>query len=86
MLIAHLSQDSAYVAANRGGPEFRSWTGTVHMLAALVNLTYAANRQRGGKATRKPLVKPPTKSRPRQLTVAEIIARHTKQEAEGGEE
>lgn len=84
MLIAHLPENSAYVAANRGGPEFRAWTGTVHMLAALVNLTYAANRQRGGKATRKPLVKPPTKSRPRQLTVAEIISRHTK-ESKGGE-
>jgi hypothetical protein len=84
MLIAHLRDDSAFVAANRGGPEFRPWTGTTHLLAALVNLTYAANRQRGGKPTRKPLVKPPTKKRPKTLTVAQILARQPKK-IEGGE-
>lgn len=83
MLIAHLPESSAYVASNRGGPEFRAWTSTTHLLAAIVNLTYAANRQRGGKPTRKPLISPPKKERPRQLTVAEIIARHKK--PEGGE-
>jgi hypothetical protein len=85
MLIAHLPEDSAFVAAHRGGPEFRPWTGTLHMLAALVNLTYAANRQRGGKATRKPLIKPPTKKRPKTLTVAQILARQKKEPEEGGE-
>lgn len=84
MLIGHLAETSAYVAANRGGPEFRSWTGSVHLLAALVNLTYAANRQRGGKPTRKPLVSPPTKQRPKKITVAELIARNANK-PEGGE-
>jgi hypothetical protein len=78
MLIAHLHDGSAYMAANRGGPDHRPWTATVHLLAALVNLTYAANRQRGGKPTRKPLVSPPTKQRPKQVTVAQLIQRQKK--------
>lgn len=31
----------------------------MHLLSAMTNMLYAANRQRGGKATRTPLVKPP---------------------------
>lgn len=84
LLAAHLAENSAFVAATRGGPEYRPWTGSTHLLAALVNLTYAANRQRGGKPTRKPLVKPPDRKRPRKLTVAQILARQ-KKELERGE-
>lgn len=74
MLVGQFGDDSAYVASVRGGHEFRPWTSQMHMLATLVNLTYAGNRQRGGKPTRKPLVEPPKKSRkPKRLTVSELI-------------
>jgi hypothetical protein len=61
----------------RGGGDFRAWTPELHMLAAAVNLLFAANRQRAGKKTKEPLVKPPTQRRPqaRRLTVAEIAKR-----------
>lgn len=75
-LAEQLPQDSALSASMRGGPEFRPWTAQIHLLAALVNLTHAANRQRAGKKSGSPLVKPPTATRrPRVLPVAEIARR-----------
>jgi hypothetical protein len=45
-------------------------------MAGIANLLNAANRQRAGKKTREPLVKPPTVKRPpRVLSVAEIARR-----------
>lgn len=58
-LVKHLPETSATVAAIRGGQQFRPWTQDTYMLALLANLLYGANRQRAGKATRSPLVKPP---------------------------
>jgi hypothetical protein len=58
-LVEHLPEDSATVAAMKGGPEHRPWTSPTHLLAAQTNILYAANRQRAGKATRTPLIKPP---------------------------
>lgn len=73
MLVGQLPDSAAYVAAARGGPQFRPWTSTTHLLATLVNLTHAANRQRGGKPTRKPLIAPPeTKRKARKMTVSEL--------------
>lgn len=80
-LVGQLPPDSAFAASHRGGAEFRSWTPEVHLLAAVANLLNAANRQRAGKKTREPLVKPPsTKTKVRRLTVAEIRARQSKPE------
>jgi hypothetical protein len=75
-LVGQLPQESAFAASARGGAEFRSWTPPLYLLAAVVNLLNAANRQRAGKRTREPLVKPPTaKSKPRVVTVAQLAAR-----------
>jgi hypothetical protein len=79
MLVEHLPDDSALFAAMRGGKEHRPWTVETHLLTAVVNLLNAANRQRAGLKTRKPLVEPPkTKKRKpagRTVTVAQIKAR-----------
>jgi hypothetical protein len=46
------------------------------VLAGIANLLNAANRQRAGKRTREPLIKPPTaQRRPKVLSVAEIARR-----------
>lgn len=81
VLILHgqLPDTSASYAAQRGGPEYRPWTATAHLLATLVNLTYAGNRQRGGKPTKKPLIEPPNpKKKPSKVTVAELLDMKTK--------
>lgn len=64
-LAGHLPQDSATIADMQGGPKFRPWTQDVHLLALIANLLAGANRQRAGKAMRKPLVEPPKKGRNR---------------------
>lgn len=75
-LIGQLPQEAALGASVRGGAEFRPWTPQMHLMAATVNLLHAANRQRAGKKTRDPLVKPPTaQRRPHVLSVAEIARR-----------
>lgn len=75
-LVGQLPSDSAVGASARGGSEFRPWTAELYLLAAVVNLLNAANRQRAGKKTRDPLVKPPTKKpKARVLSVAEIARR-----------
>jgi hypothetical protein len=75
-LAGQLPPESAFRASQQGGHEFRSWTPTSYLLAGVVNLLNAANRQRAGKKTREPLVKPPTmKPKARTVTVAEIAAR-----------
>lgn len=77
LLVGQLSPDSAFSASLRGGGDMRAWTPLMHMQAAVVNLLFAANRQRAGKKTKEPLVKPPSQRRPavRRLTVAEIARR-----------
>lgn len=58
----------------QGGGEFRGWDHQTYLLAGVVNLLNAANRQRAGKKA-KPIVKPPTrKTKTRTVTVAEIAA------------
>lgn len=80
-LVGQLPDGTAFVAKQRGGPEFRPWTSTVHLLAALVNLTYSANRQRGGKATRKGIVEPPkVNATARKMTVTDLIAMQKKRD------
>lgn len=76
LLAGQLPPESAFRASQQGGPQFRPWTSTNYLLAGVVNLLNAANRQRAGKKTRTPLISPP-KSRPRarRVTVAEIAAR-----------
>lgn len=68
-LVEHLPEDSATMAAVRGGPEFRAWTQSMYVAAAQTNLLYAANRQRAGKATRTGIIKPPVgkKVEPKQV-------------------
>lgn len=74
ILAGHLPETSAFFAARRGGPQFRPWTSTTHLLALIANLTYAANRQRGGKQTRNAIVKPPKRNeKPRKVTVSELL-------------
>lgn len=77
-LVGQLPQDSAFAASVRGGGEFRAWTPELYVLAAIANLLNAANRQRAGKRSAQPIIKPPTAKRdtqPRVLTVAEIVHR-----------
>lgn len=52
------------------------WDPVMYALIAIVNLLNAANRQRAGKKTREPLVKPPSQRvKPRVLSVAELAKR-----------
>jgi hypothetical protein len=77
-LVGQLPQSSAFAASIRGGPEFRPWTSELYVLAAIANLLQAANRQRAGKRSAQPVIKPPKpvqKRKPRVLTVAEIMRR-----------
>lgn len=62
-LVEHLPEDSATLAAIRGGPQFRAWTSPMYIQALQANLLFAANRQRAGKATRTPMIKPPTEKK-----------------------
>lgn len=81
-LVGQLSPESAFRASHQGGPEFRSWTSTTYLLAGVVNLLHAANRQRAGKKTRDPLVRgPAAKPKVRRVSVAEIAARQKQVEA-----
>lgn len=60
----------------QGGTEYRMWTPQVYLYAAIVNLLNAANRQRAGKRTSGPLVKPPRQQqKKRVVSVASIAAR-----------
>lgn len=77
-LVGQLPQSSAFAASLRGGPEFRPWTVEAHVLALIANLLQAANRQRAGKRSAQPIVRPPKpaqKQKPRVLPVAEIMRR-----------
>lgn len=78
-LVGQLPVESAFAASVRGGSEFRSWSPQLYVLAAIANLLNAANRQRAGKRSSKPVIKPPaSKNKPvptRVLTVAEIVRR-----------
>jgi hypothetical protein len=76
LLVGQLPQSSAFAASVRGGHEFRPWTSELYVLAAIANLLNAANRQRAGKRSAQPIIKPPSAQRkPRVLTVAEIVRR-----------
>lgn len=76
MLVGQLPDTSAFAASARGGPEFRAWSVTNSLLAANANLLHAANTQRAGKKSFKPLIKPPQKApQKRVLRVADIKAR-----------
>lgn len=78
----HLPPESAFRASQQGGGEFRMWTPQLYLCAAIVNLLNAANRQRAGKRTPRPLVKPPSqtqKQKPRVVTVASIAARQRRE-------
>jgi hypothetical protein len=75
-LVEQLPTDSAFAASLRGGLEMRGWDPKMFVLAAIVNLLNAANRQRAGKRTREPLLKPPSRrSTPTVVTVAELTKR-----------
>lgn len=78
MLVEHLPEGSAFLAARRGGPEHQAWDTTAHLLAGIANILNAANYQRAGKRSGKPAVTPPQpkiKSRKRTLSVAQIMSR-----------
>lgn len=86
-LVGQLPQSSAFAASARGGPEFRPWTSELYVLAAIANLLQAANRQRAGKRSAKPVVEPPKVNRsrkPRVITVAEIQRRQQQRSANAG--
>ena len=78
-LVGQLPMTSAYAASVRGGAEFRPWDSQLYVLAAIANLLAAANRQRAGKRSAKPVIQPPKPQRPqrpkRVITVAEILRR-----------
>lgn len=59
MLVGQLPEESALSASRQGGPRYRPWTLQNHLLAATVNMLYAANRQRGGKPTKTMPIVPP---------------------------
>jgi hypothetical protein len=82
-LVEHLPEDSATVAALRGGAEQRAWTTLAHLLATVADAvqlntwtTVAAHAKRRP-APPKPLPRPgtPTARAARVVTVAEIAAR-----------
>lgn len=74
-LVGQLPDTSAFAASARGGPEFRSWTFAGSVAVAQANLLYAANQQRAGKKSIKPLIPPPKKQPKRQvLRVADLQA------------
>lgn len=78
LLVGQLPPESAFRASQQGGAQFRAWTPTLHVLAGVANLLNAANRQRAGKKTREPLIRPPSstaKPKARRVSVAEIAAR-----------
>ena len=78
-LVGQLSDTSAFAASARGGGEFRSWTMQNSLLAASANMLYAANQQRAGKKTIKPLIKPPRKQPKRRVVrIADVLARKQK--------
>jgi len=77
-LVEHLPEGTATIAKAKGGPKHRPWTSELYLLAAVVNLLGAANRQRAGKPMRKPLITPPksnAKKRGRVVRVADVNAR-----------
>lgn len=75
MLAGQMPEQSAFAAAHRGGSEFRPWTSQTYLLAAMTNLLYGANMQRGGKRMRKPMVSPPdANKKARKVTVAQLLA------------
>jgi hypothetical protein len=80
--VEHLPEDSATVAALRGGPEHRAWTSSAHLLASVVDAVQvntwtavAAHAKRRPKPPA-PLPRPTTSARraARVVTVAEIAA------------
>jgi hypothetical protein len=77
-LVGQLPMTSAYAASVRGGAEFRPWDTQLYVLAAIANILNAANRQRAGKRSAQPVIKPPKpqqQRKPRVLSVAEIMRR-----------
>jgi len=80
-LVGQLPANSAFYASQQGGIEFRSWTPETYLLAAAVNLLNAANRQRAGKKSSQPLVKPPRQKPKARVIPLDQIAR--RQQAQG---
>ena len=84
-LIEHLPEDSATVAAIKGGPEHRSWTTTAHLLATVADAvqlgTWAtiATHARKRPTPPTPLPRPTTRRAEPVVTVAEIAARQCHQ-------
>lgn len=79
-LAGQLPPDSAFAASMQGGTEFRWWTPSNQLLVGTVNQLYAANQQRAGKRTIKPLIdSPKRRQKPRVVRVAELVEkqRHT---------
>ncbi|RLK54821.1 hypothetical protein [Actinokineospora cianjurensis] len=82
-LIEHLPEDSATVAALRGGPQHRAWTTAAHLLATVADAvqlgtwTTIAAHARRRPTPPKPLPRPslPRRQAARVVTVAEIAAR-----------
>jgi hypothetical protein len=82
-LVGQLPDTSAFAGSLRGGPEFRSWTMANSLLVATANMLYAANQQRAGKKSIKPLIKPPKKAKKRRVVrIADVLARRQRQGSE----
>lgn len=85
-LIEHLPEDSATVAAIKGGPEHRPWITLAHLLATVADAiqlgTWATITAHARKRPKPPtpLPRPTTRQAGRVVTVAEIAARHQQQE------
>jgi len=62
MLVGQLPEGSAFFASIQGGAKYRSWTLQNQLLAFIGNSTYAGNRQRAGKPTKKLPIVPPKPS------------------------
>lgn len=73
MLVGQLPEGSAFFASMQGGQKYRSWTLQNHLLGFIGNSLYAANRQRGGQATKTlPITPPKPRSRPKPRRVVRI--------------
>lgn len=88
--VEHLPEDSATVAALRGGHEHRAWTSAAHLLASVVDAvqvntwtTIAAHSKRRPKPPT-PLPRPTSPRRvARVVTVAEIAAQQEQASTRG---
>ncbi|KIQ62402.1 hypothetical protein TR51_25510 [Kitasatospora griseola] len=79
-MVEHLPEDSAFVAAVRGGREFAGWDTVAYMLAALIDsvnmTTWAVFSQNAKRPPSKPQPFERPGKRKRTIRAAETLLRH----------